>query len=245
MQWVRDWLLSSSNAGDNHEPAEPASQVEAVTAGRHASVENAAIETISSDESSHDFVVVLAKDCRHLTRIATPTDDRFAPKKDICESRCCRQQCLIESCDEVAASRTEAHLLESCGRGDHNHSFVDLRSASQAIKRHKSTSRKYYDFKYIKPGDLEASQRQSVDDSTADGNMSLQWEQTATNKTELYRLAQLPPRPPQNHHRHIDKVHGTLSQRVDQRREHRKHGKAILNDLLDDCDDVLDPHVAP
>lgn len=64
------------------------------------------------------------------------------------------------------------------------------------------------------------------------------------DKTELYRLAQLPPRPPQNHHRHIDKVRGTLSQRVDVRRENRKHSKAIINDLLYDCDGILGPRVA-
>jgi hypothetical protein len=49
----------------------------------------------------------------------------------------------------------------------------------------------------------------------------------------LYRLAQLPPRPPKNHHRHFDKVQGTFSPRVDERREQRKHRKAILENGLE------------
>jgi hypothetical protein len=54
------------------------------------------------------------------------------------------------------------------------------------------------------------------------------------DKHTLYRLAQLYPRPPKNHHRHIDKVIAPLSQRVDRRREERKHQKAILRDELED-----------
>jgi hypothetical protein len=57
-----------------------------------------------------------------------------------------------------------------------------------------------------------------------------------TCKYTLYRLAQLPPRPPRNHHRHFDKVQGTLSHRVDERHEERKHRKAILKDGLEDFD---------
>jgi hypothetical protein len=54
------------------------------------------------------------------------------------------------------------------------------------------------------------------------------------DKHTLYRLAQLYPRPPKNHHRHIDKVTAPLSQRVDKRREERKHQKAILRDEVKD-----------
>lgn len=54
------------------------------------------------------------------------------------------------------------------------------------------------------------------------------------DKHTLYRLAQLYPRPPKNHHRHIDKVIAPLSQRVDKRREERKHQKAILRDEIED-----------
>jgi hypothetical protein len=54
------------------------------------------------------------------------------------------------------------------------------------------------------------------------------------DKQSLYRLAQLYPRPPKNHHRHIDKVIAPLSQRVDRRREERKHQKAILRDEIED-----------
>ena len=53
------------------------------------------------------------------------------------------------------------------------------------------------------------------------------------DKHTLYRLAQLYPRPPRNHHRHVDKITATLSQRVDKRREERKHQKAILRDELE------------
>jgi hypothetical protein len=54
------------------------------------------------------------------------------------------------------------------------------------------------------------------------------------DKHTLYRLAQLYPRPPKNHHRHIDKVVAPLSQRVERRRGERKHQKAILRDEIED-----------
>ena len=54
------------------------------------------------------------------------------------------------------------------------------------------------------------------------------------DKHALYRLAQQYPRPPKNHHRHIDKIIAPLSQRVDKRREERKHQKSILRDELEE-----------
>jgi hypothetical protein len=54
------------------------------------------------------------------------------------------------------------------------------------------------------------------------------------DKHTLYRLAQLYPRPPKNHHRHIDKVVAPLSQRVERRRGERKHQKAILRNEIED-----------
>jgi hypothetical protein len=55
-------------------------------------------------------------------------------------------------------------------------------------------------------------------------------------KHTLYKMAQVYPRPPKNHHRHIDKMIQPLRPRVDERREERKHRKAILEDGLKDLD---------
>lgn len=238
MQWIQNWLRGSS-AGKNNDSAEPASQVNAVTTQRHSSVENAVIDTVSDDEDAGDFVIVLTNVCRQSRESASLSETESAPEENCCEDRCSHQQSLIESCDGAATSRAHARLLESCGRGDYNHSFDDLRSASQANKRNDFNRQKYYNYKYVKPGDLGVTKHGSINNSKMVGKISPERQQKATTKTELYRLAQLPPRPPQNHHRHIDKVYGILSQRIDVRREHRKHGKAIMDDLLDDCDDAL------
>jgi hypothetical protein len=55
-------------------------------------------------------------------------------------------------------------------------------------------------------------------------------------KHTLYKMAQVYPRPPKNHHRHIDKTIKPLKPRVDERREERKHRKVILKDGLKDLD---------
>jgi hypothetical protein len=55
-------------------------------------------------------------------------------------------------------------------------------------------------------------------------------------KHTLYKMAQVYPRPPKNHHRHVDKMIAPLRPRVDERREQRKHRKAILKDGLKDLD---------
>jgi hypothetical protein len=55
-------------------------------------------------------------------------------------------------------------------------------------------------------------------------------------KHTLYKMAQVYPRPPENHYRHIDKMIQPLRPRVDKRREERKHRKAILEDGLKDLD---------
>lgn len=244
MQWIQNWLCRSS-AGKNNDSAEPASQVDAVTARRRSLVEKADIDTVSNDENADDFVVVWANGCRHLKDSASLSELESNIKEDCCENQSSDQQSPVESCDELDTSRAHAHLLESCGRGDYNHTFDDLRSASQANKRNAFSRQKYYDYKYVKPGDLGDNTCEFVESRQNGGKKTPGRQQKATSKTQLYRLAQLPPRPPQNHHRHIDKVYGTLSQRVDLRRERRKHGKAIMDDLLNDCDDALGPGDTP
>jgi hypothetical protein len=118
---------------------------------------------------------------------------------------------------EAIPPHQSAHLLELTGRGN-DHDFRDLRSPWLAWQRERSEKEKYYGFRFVKRGDLLSARRTA----------------TPPQPTALYRLAQEYPRPPKNHHRHIDKVTGTLSQRVDRRREERKHRKAILKDELED-----------
>lgn len=55
-------------------------------------------------------------------------------------------------------------------------------------------------------------------------------------KHTLYKKAQVYPRPPKNHHRHVDKMIAPQRPCVDERREQRKHRKAILKDGLKDLE---------
>jgi hypothetical protein len=183
-------------------------------------------------EDADDFVLVTVDDCRSLT---DSQELSYIDSPSIWYCPCCHDGTTDD--DHESVSRKCARLLELSGRREHDHSFCDLRSASKAGKREKTTRQKYYNFRYVKPGDLGAPACQSVGDSDADHETLPKTLQTGMTKPELYRQAQLPPRPPKYHRRHIDKIRGTLSHRVDIRRENRKHGKAILRDHLQDFDD--------
>lgn len=112
--------------------------------------------------------------------------------------------------------------------------FPDLRSASQAIRRDKTTRQKYYNFKHVKPGDIGALRCESVGLFEDGSENPTEGDRSIITKSELYKQAQLPPRPPKYHRRHIDKIRGTICLRVDARREARKHGKAIMEGHLRD-----------
>jgi hypothetical protein len=216
--WIQDWLRGTRSV--NVPSAEPIGPGDAAIA---------TTQNVTSEDAG-DIVLISINDCK------PPTDSQEASYIDITSiwyCPCCHDERTDD--DHEFVSRKCARLLELSGRGDHNHSFCDLRSASKASKRDKTTRRKYYNFRHVKLGDLGAPDHHSVESSEADHETM--GETSHTTKSELYRQAQLPPRPPKYHRRHIDKIQGTLSHRVDIRRENRKHGKAILQDHLNDLED--------
>jgi hypothetical protein len=193
---------------------------------------DADLKIATHDDDDNDFVVVYADSCPQQPRSpknATPVETTSVKA----QSRSDTQQ-TIQDCEEASISRASAHSMDLCGRGDYNHTFQDLRSASQAIKRDKTTRQKYYNFKYVKLGDIEALNCESGALLDNDREKSTVGDQSTITKSQLYRQAQLPPRPPKYHRRHIDKIRGTVSQRVSDRREARKHGKAIMEGHLRD-----------
>jgi hypothetical protein len=219
--WIQDWLRGVRSV--NVPPAEPTSPEDTPIANT---------QNVTSEDADN-FVMITVDDCRSLTD--SLQEPSYIDVYSIWYCPCCHDERTDD--DHEYVSRKCARLLELCGRGDHGHSFCDIRSASKASDRDKTTRQKYYNFRHVKPGDLGAPARQSIVDSDANHETSPETSQTGMTKSELYRQAQLPPRPPKYHRRHIDKIQGTLSHRVDIRRENRKHGKAILQTHLKDFED--------
>ena len=222
--WIQDWLRRIRSG--NSLPVEPTGRNDAAIADPRSVLEDADVKIVTHDDDN-DFVVISNAD--HCKQPSNATDASPIETGSIDGSFTKDTQQLVEDGEATLISQADAHLMNLCGRGDYNHTFQDLRSASQAIKRDKSTRQKYYNFKYIKPGDFKAVHHQSA----ALPNETPQMEDhSILTKAELYRQAQLPPRPPKYHRRHIDKIRFALSQRVDARREARKHGKAIMKGHL-------------
>ena len=230
--WTRDWLRRIRSG--KIVSVELTGRVDAAIANRQSTLEDADVKIVTYDDDN-DFVVVSANHYKQLST-NTASNSANASRIDATSRESCSQgdsQQVIGDCEEYFISRTNAHSMELCGRRDHNHTFQDLRSASQAIKRDENTRQKYYNFKHVKPGDVGAPCCQSVEISDPDCEVPSTEYHSILTKSELYRQAQLPPRPPKYHRRHIDKMYGTLSQRVDARREARKHGKAIMEGHLE------------
>jgi hypothetical protein len=229
--WTQDWLrrfrsgkiISVELTGRN----------DAAIANRQSTtLGDADLKIATHDDDDNDFVVVYADSCPQQPRSpknATPVETTSVKA----QSRSDTQQ-MIQDCEEASISRASAHSMDLCGRGDYNHTFQDLRSASQAIKRDKTTRQKYYNFRYVKLGDLGALRCEAVGVFDDSSDTQTEGDQSILTKSEVYRQAQLPPRPPKYHRRHIDKIRGTVSQRVSDRREARKHDKAVMEGHLRD-----------
>ena len=228
--WAQDWLRRIRSG--NTFSVELTGRNDAAIADQRSALEDADVKIVTHDDDN-DFVIISNADrCRQPSSNATNASRIETTSIDASSTKETQQP--ARDYEEAFISRSNAHSLNLCGRGDHNHSFQDLRSASQAIKRDKGARKKYYNFKYVKPGDFRALHHQSADVSDAMNETPPMPNHSMLTKTELYRQAQLPPRPPKYHRRHIDKIYGTLSQRVDARREARKHGKAIMEGHLRD-----------
>lgn len=227
--WTQDWLCRIRSG--NIFSAEPNGRNDAAIAAQRSALEDVDVKIVTQDDDNDFVVISVAGRCKQ------PSNTTNAPHFEtasIDASFTKEIRHLVHDCEEAFVSQSNAHSMNLAGRGDHNHTFQDFRSASQAIKRDKSTRQKYYNFKYVKPGAIKALHHQSADivdviSETAPGE-----DHSVLTKTQLYRQAQLPPRPPKYHRRHVVKIYGTLSHRVDARREARKHRKAIMEGHLRD-----------
>jgi len=229
--WTQDWLRRIRSG--RILSVEPTGRNDAAIARQQPTLDdaNAALKIVSHDDEDDDFVLLHTDDCNlpgnsttasHIETRLTGAPFRSGP------------QHLDQDCEKTSISRRCAHSIDLCGRRDHNHTFQDIRSASQAGKRDRTTRQKYYNFKLVKSGDVGAPRCHPSDLCDENCKMLSEGNNFVLTKTELYRQAQLPPRPPKYHRRHIDKIYGTLSQRVDARREARKHGKAIMKGYMRD-----------
>ena len=227
--WFQDWLRHIRSVATLS--VEPTTRDDAAIANQQFALENGGFDIIAEDDEETDFMIIYAD---HQNQLGDSANIFCIEAASVEERFPTGPQQLAEEYEDDFVSRYSTHVLELSGRGDHNHIFEDLRSASQADKRDKTTRQKYYNFRYVKPGDFDALQRQFDDMSGAERRTLSDGDQHTMTKSELYRQAQLPPRPPKYHRRHIDKIRGTLSQRVDVRRENRKHSKSILKHHLRD-----------
>lgn len=224
--WTQDWLRRVRSG--NIFSVELTGRHDAAIAAQRSALDDADVKIVTHDDDN-DFVIISNAD--HCNQ---PNYSKNASQIEIAlrDTRVRNDsQHVAQEDEEASISQSNAHSMNLCGRRDLNHTFQDLRSASQAIKRDKSTRQRYYNFKYVKPGDLRALHHQSADVSN---ETPLMGHHSILTKPELYRQAQLPPRPPKYHRRHIDKIRFALSQRVDARRKARKHGKAIMEGHLKD-----------
>lgn len=224
--WAQDWLRRTRSV--NIFSVEPTGRNDAAIADQRSTLGDADVTIVTHDDEN-DFVVISNAD--HHNQPNDSTNASHIQYFSIGASLAKDAQQLVKHGEEASISQSNAHSMNLCRRGDHHHTFQDLRSASQATKRDRSTRQRYYNFRYVKLGHFRALHYQSTDASNVTplmGNHSI------LTKTELYRQAQLPPRPPKYHRRHIDKIRFALSQRVDARREARKHGKAIMEGHLMD-----------
>lgn len=226
--WTQDWLRRFRS--EQTLSVETTYQDHAAIANQQSNLEEEGFQITTHDEEN-DLVVIFSNGRR---RSSDPLRAEAAPS--LGGRLCTNPQREADDFEDIITSQASAQLLELCGRGDHNHSFCDFRSTSQAKKRDKATGQKYYNFRHVKPGDVGALHYEPVDFLDTDRKILSERPKIIMTKTELYRQAQLWPRPPKYHRRHIDKIYGTLSNRVDIRREERKHGKAILEDHLRDID---------
>lgn len=232
LMWAQDWLRRFRSG--KIVSVELSGRNDAAIANRQstlASLENAGCNILVLDDEETGFVIVHTDGCKQ------PSDYRNASHIEATSIEAYFQsdeQQPTEDCEEAFISAASAYSMDLCGRGDYNHIFQDLRSASQAVQRDKSTRQKYYNFKYVKRGEIGALNCESGALLDNDRETSTVGDQSTITKSELYRQAQLPPRPPKYHRRHIDKIRGTICLRVDARREARKHGKAIMEGHLRD-----------
>lgn len=227
--WAQDWLRRFRSG--KIVSVELTGRNDAAIADQQSTLEDADLKIVTHDDDDNDFVVVYTDHCRQPDNLADASHIQDY-SVEACSLNISQQS--MEDCEDASMSRASVHAMDLCGRGDHNHAFQDLRSASQAIRRDKTTRQKYYNFKHVQPGDIGALRCESVGLFEDGSENPTEGDQSIITKSELYKQAQLPPRPPKYHRRHIDKIRGTICLRVDARREARKHGKAIMEGHLRD-----------
>lgn len=158
--WTQDWLRLIRSR--DFFSVEPNGRNDAAIAAQRSPLEDADVKIVTHDDDN-DFVVVSVAD--RCKQPSNTTNASHFESASIDASFTKRKRQLVQDCEEAFVSQSNAHSMNLCGRGDHNHSFQDLRSASQAIKRDKGSRKKNHNFKYVKPGDFRAQHHQSADAS--------------------------------------------------------------------------------
>ncbi|TKA77210.1 hypothetical protein B0A55_02587 [Friedmanniomyces simplex] len=140
---------------------------------------------------------------------------------------------LLPAFEPTPMSRYEAANCTLAGRSPST-TFLDLRSAARARKRHRTHLTKYYSYKAVKPGQLHAESLWLGRHHErfwfpwlypTDGNPDpavLEGEIVAMTKKMLFDEAQRWPRPPTYHRKCPDKRRGMISNSRFRRKQERK-----------------------
>lgn len=133
----------------------------------------------------------------------------------------------VDQDDSTPMTTTEGIDYELAGRQDDN-TFRDLRSATKARKRKQFERSKYYGYKHVKPGQVNALHHTFEDEFTCCRTLCDCCEVaspplTTMSKKQLYIEAQQWPRPPVYHRRSLEKEYYSWSLAFDRRQALWKH----------------------
>ena len=143
--WAQDWLRRVRSV--NIFSVEPTGRNDAAIADQRSTLNDADLTIVTRDDEN-DFVVISNAD--HHNQPNDSTNASHIEIFSIGASFAKDAQQLLKHGEEASISQSNAYSMNLCGRGDHHHTFHDLRSASQATKRDRSTRQKYYNFRYVK-----------------------------------------------------------------------------------------------
>lgn len=140
------------------------------------------------------------------------------------------------SIDEVLLStipRKDALAMERAGRGDGSHTFKDMRSPTRASDRQHSELKKYYNYRAVKPGQLNMNHYVRKPGPKLDPTLQQDRPVQPMNKRSLYQEAQNWPKPPKYSKGRRHRGDGTWSNKV----EARWHAARQANIDIDDAED--------
>lgn len=121
--WIQDWLRRFRSG--KIVSVELTGRVDAAIANRQSTLEDADMKIFTHDDDN-DFVVIYSDYC---SQPSIPTNASHIETISIGACPQSDRQQLIKDCEQPFIPRASVHSMELCGRGDHNHTIQDLRSA--------------------------------------------------------------------------------------------------------------------